>query len=132
MDRPRYDLSGRVAFISGASAGLGAHLARLYAAAGAAVVLGARRMERTGALATQITAAGGRALAAPLDVTDEASVIAAFDAPKPLSAHRTWWSPTPASGSACDRPMCRRSGCAHWSTPISPGSTSPRAKGRSE
>jgi NAD(P)-dependent dehydrogenase (short-subunit alcohol dehydrogenase family) len=80
MDRPRYDLSARVAFISGASAGLGAHLARLYAAAGAAVVLGARRTERCEALATEITGAGGRALAVPLDVTDESSVIAAFDA----------------------------------------------------
>jgi len=80
MDRPRYDLSGRVAFVSGASTGIGAHLARLYAAAGAAVVLGARRMERCEALATEITAAGGRALAVALDVADEPSIIAAFDA----------------------------------------------------
>jgi NAD(P)-dependent dehydrogenase (short-subunit alcohol dehydrogenase family) len=80
VEKPRYDLSGRVAFISGASAGLGAHLARLYAAAGAAVVLGARRIERTEALAAEITGDGGRALAVPLDVADEASVIAAFDA----------------------------------------------------
>lgn len=80
MNQPRYDLSGRVAFISGASAGIGAHLARLYAAAGAAVVLGARRLERCEALAAQITAAGGRALAVPLDVTEEPSLIAAFDA----------------------------------------------------
>ncbi len=80
MDQPRYDLSGRVAFISGASAGIGAHLARLYAAAGAAVVLGARRLERGEALAAQITASGGRALAVALDVTDEPSLIAAFDA----------------------------------------------------
>jgi len=80
VNQPRYDLSGRVAFISGASAGIGAHLARLYAAAGAAVVLGARRLERCEALAAQITATDGRALAVPLDVTDELSLIAAFDA----------------------------------------------------
>ena len=77
---PRYSLQGRVALITGASSGLGAHLARLYAAAGAAVVLGARRVERIADLASEIEAAGGRALAVPLDVTDETSIIAAFDA----------------------------------------------------
>jgi len=79
-DRPRYDLSGRVVIISGASAGFGAHLARLYAAAGAAVVLGARRTERCESLAAEITRGGERALAVRLDVGNEASVIAAFDA----------------------------------------------------
>ncbi|HQY70496.1 MAG TPA: SDR family oxidoreductase [Pseudomonadales bacterium] len=80
MDQPRYDLRGRIAFISGASAGIGAHLARLYAAAGAAVVLGARRIERCEALAAQIGSEGGRALAVALDVAQEPSVIAAYDA----------------------------------------------------
>lgn len=80
MDTPRYSLAGRVALITGASSGLGAHVARLYAAAGAAVVIGARRVERVAALAAEIEAAGGKALAVALDVTDEASIIAAFDA----------------------------------------------------
>lgn len=80
MDQPRYDLRGRIAFISGASADIGAHLARLYAAAGAAVVLGARRIERCEALAAQIGSEGGRALAVALDVAQEPSVIAAYDA----------------------------------------------------
>ena len=73
-------LEGRVALITGASSGLGAHFSRLYAAAGAAVVIGARRAERVADLASEIEAAGGRALAVSLDVTDEASIIAAFDA----------------------------------------------------
>ena len=59
---------------------MGAHFARLYAAAGAAVVVGARRIDRVAALADEINGAGGRALAVALDVTDEASIIAAFDA----------------------------------------------------
>lgn len=42
-------------------------------------MLGARRLDRTQAIAAHIEAAGGKALAVPLDVTDEASVIAAFD-----------------------------------------------------
>jgi NAD(P)-dependent dehydrogenase (short-subunit alcohol dehydrogenase family) len=73
-------LEGRIALITGASSGLGAHFARLYAAAGAAVVIGARRAERVADLAAEIEAGGGHALAVSLDVTDEASIIAAFDA----------------------------------------------------
>ncbi|WP_295527531.1 SDR family NAD(P)-dependent oxidoreductase [Novosphingobium sp. Chol11] len=73
-------LEGRIALITGASSGLGVHFARLYAAAGAAVVIGARRAERVADLAAEIEAGGGRALAVSLDVTDEASIIAAFDA----------------------------------------------------
>jgi NAD(P)-dependent dehydrogenase (short-subunit alcohol dehydrogenase family) len=72
-----FSLEGRIALITGASSGIGAHLARRFAAAGARVVLGARRVERIAALADEI---GASALAVPLDVTDEASVIAAFDA----------------------------------------------------
>ena len=80
MERPRYSLQGRIALITGASSGLGAHFARLYAAAGASVVVGARRVERVSALADEINGGGGRALAVALDVTDETSIIAAFDA----------------------------------------------------
>ncbi|MES2303257.1 MAG: SDR family NAD(P)-dependent oxidoreductase [Pseudomonadota bacterium] len=80
MTAPRYSLEGRIALITGASSGLGAHFARLYAAAGAAVVIGARRIERVETLAGEINAGGGSALAVALDVTDEASIIAAFDA----------------------------------------------------
>lgn len=73
-------LKGRIALIGGASSGIGAGFARLLAAHGARVVLGARRLDRTQALAQAIEAAGGEALAVALDVADEASVIAAFDA----------------------------------------------------
>ncbi|MEH6758518.1 MAG: SDR family NAD(P)-dependent oxidoreductase [Parasphingorhabdus sp.] len=74
-----FSLAGRTALIAGASSGLGAHFAELFAEAGANVVLGARRTDRTAELAGKIIDAGGRALAVPLDVTDEASVIAAYD-----------------------------------------------------
>jgi NAD(P)-dependent dehydrogenase (short-subunit alcohol dehydrogenase family) len=80
METPRYSLAGRVALITGASSGLGDHFARLYAAAGATVVIGARRVERIEALARDIEAAGGKALAVAMDVTDEASIQAAYDA----------------------------------------------------
>ena len=80
MVTDRFSLAGRTALVSGASSGLGARFARVLAAAGAAVVLGARRAERLQALAASITEEGGHALAVTLDVTDDASVAAAFDA----------------------------------------------------
>ena len=72
-----FRLDGRVALITGASSGFGAHFARLYAKAGAKVVLGARRVDRIEALAAEI---GADALAVPLDVGDDASTVAAYDA----------------------------------------------------
>ncbi|ASK89082.1 SDR family NAD(P)-dependent oxidoreductase [Sphingorhabdus sp. SMR4y] len=79
MDIP-FSLEGRTALIAGASSGFGARFAKLFAKAGANVVLGARRTDRTDALAKEIIDEGGKALAVPLDVTDEASIIAAYDA----------------------------------------------------
>ncbi|MEV7864711.1 glucose 1-dehydrogenase [Streptomyces sp. NPDC088124] len=63
-------LTGRVAMITGASSGIGAAAAALFAREGAAVVMTARRADRLEALEEEITAAGGRALAVPGDVTD--------------------------------------------------------------
>lgn len=70
-------LAGRRALVTGASSGLGRHFARVLAAAGAAVTVGARRVERLEDLAQEIAAAGGTAQTVALDVTDAASVAAA-------------------------------------------------------
>jgi len=58
---------------------LGAGFARLLAGAGANIVLGARRLDRLERLARELDAAGAQSLAVKLDVTDEASVVEAFD-----------------------------------------------------
>jgi len=71
------DLSGRVAFVTGASSGLGAQFARVLAAAGAGVVLAARRIERLKTLRAEIEAEGGDAHVVGLDVSDPASIRAA-------------------------------------------------------
>jgi NAD(P)-dependent dehydrogenase (short-subunit alcohol dehydrogenase family) len=71
------DLSGRVAFVTGASSGLGVQFARVLAKAGAGVVLAARRVERLKTLRAEIEAEGGDAHFVTLDVTDPASIASA-------------------------------------------------------
>jgi NAD(P)-dependent dehydrogenase (short-subunit alcohol dehydrogenase family) len=75
----QFDLTDRVALVTGASSGLGAEFARVLAAAGARVVVGARRRDRLDALVSEIIAAGGSATAVDMDVTDAASIATAFD-----------------------------------------------------
>ncbi|HTD08512.1 MAG TPA: SDR family NAD(P)-dependent oxidoreductase [Solirubrobacteraceae bacterium] len=70
------DLSGKVIAVTGASSGIGEATALACARAGAAVALAARRVERIEALAQRIAAEGGRAIAVPTDVGDEAQARA--------------------------------------------------------
>ncbi|EQM71473.1 SDR family oxidoreductase [Pseudomonas solani] len=70
------NINGKVIVITGASSGLGEATARHLAALGASVVLGARRVDRLDALVSEITAAGGKAVAFATDVTDAAQVRA--------------------------------------------------------
>jgi NADP-dependent 3-hydroxy acid dehydrogenase YdfG len=63
------ELDGQVVAITGASAGIGATTARLLAARGARVVLGARREEALARVVAEIEADGGRATACAMDVT---------------------------------------------------------------
>lgn len=74
------DVAGRTVLITGASSGLGAHFARLFASRDANVIVGARRIDRVEKLASELQLAGHKALALALDVTDESSVSRAYDA----------------------------------------------------
>ncbi|SDG77285.1 SDR family NAD(P)-dependent oxidoreductase [Roseospirillum parvum] len=75
-----FDLSGEVALITGASSGLGRHMAGVLARAGARVALTARRLDRLDQAVGEIARDGGQALAVAMDVTDRASVVDGFTA----------------------------------------------------
>lgn len=75
-----FDLTGRVVLVTGASSGIGKHLARRLAQSGARVALAARRTALLDDVRAEIEAAGGQAMAVAMDVADEASTIAAYDA----------------------------------------------------
>lgn len=71
-----FDLSGKHIAITGASSGFGHHFAGVLSSAGAAVTLGARRVDKLEARVADIAAAGGQASAAALDVNDADSCAA--------------------------------------------------------
>lgn len=75
----RFSLHGKLALITGASSGLGAHFAGLLAQAGARVAVAARRVDKLDITVNSIQAAGGEARAFALDVSDNNSVCACFD-----------------------------------------------------
>jgi NADP-dependent 3-hydroxy acid dehydrogenase YdfG len=68
------NIAGKVVVITGASSGLGAATARMLAARGASVVLGARRVDMMNTLADEIRAAGGKVEVVATDVTNAAQV----------------------------------------------------------
>jgi 3-oxoacyl-[acyl-carrier protein] reductase len=74
-----FDLTGRVALVTGASQGLGRRFAQVLAGHGAAVGLAARQVEKLEDLREVIAAAGGGAACVALDVTDTAAIERALD-----------------------------------------------------
>ncbi len=74
-----FRLDGKVALITGASSGLGAHFARTLARAGARVAVAARRVDRLNALVAEIEDFGGKADAFELDVGNASAIAACLD-----------------------------------------------------
>ncbi|MFU0832089.1 MAG: 3-oxoacyl-[acyl-carrier-protein] reductase [Oscillospiraceae bacterium] len=74
-----FDLTGKVAVVTGASSGLGADAARAYAAQGADVALLARRKEKLDAVVKEIEATGRKAIAVTCDVSKEENVKSAVE-----------------------------------------------------
>lgn len=80
MNPPAFDLSGKVALVTGAQRGIGAEVARVLAAAGADVIVGyVIEPERAEQLCREIIANGGKAYSTCFDVTDSAAVTRTFE-----------------------------------------------------
>lgn len=73
-----FGLSGKVVLVTGASSGIGQHIAKVYAQAGAKVVLAARRRDRIDKAVAELRQQGHHALGVYLDVTEADSIAAAF------------------------------------------------------
>ncbi len=73
-----FDLSGRVALVTGGGRGLGAEIVRGLAAAGAHVLVNGRRADALEAVLAEVKAAGGSAAPLAFDITDPAAAKAAF------------------------------------------------------
>lgn len=76
----RFRLDSQVTLVTGAAAGIGRAIAKLFAAAGSAVVVTDRNEDGAGLVAEDIRAAGGRAIGLACDVTKEADLEAAVSA----------------------------------------------------
>jgi NADP-dependent 3-hydroxy acid dehydrogenase YdfG len=74
-----FSVRGRRILVTGASSGLGQHFARILAAAGAEVFVGARSLDKLRTLVAEISSEGGRATAVSLDVVQRTSVCSALD-----------------------------------------------------
>lgn len=76
MSQPFFDLSGKVAFVTGTSRGLGQHFARALAQAGADIAMSSRDAAKLAPFRKEIEALGRRTCAVALDVRDHASIQA--------------------------------------------------------
>ncbi len=70
----QFALTGKAAFVAGASSGIGLHIARTFAQAGASVALAARRTDRLADAVVQLTSEGHKACAVTLDVMDHRTI----------------------------------------------------------
>jgi len=91
-----FNLTGKVALVTGASAGLGVHFAKVLANEGASVVLAARREEKLAEQVAAVNRAGGKALAVAMDVNSVDGVNKAFASIAEQVARSIFWSTTRA------------------------------------
>lgn len=77
MNIPSFGLAGKIAFVTGASRGLGAHFARVLAQAGADVAISSRSLASLAGTRSAVEALGRRCFEVELDVRTEASILAA-------------------------------------------------------
>jgi NAD(P)-dependent dehydrogenase (short-subunit alcohol dehydrogenase family) len=87
MSNELFDLSGRVAIVTGTSRGLGQHFARALAKAGADLVLTSRRRESLAPFEQEIKSLGRKAISLALDVRDQQSITKMMDAAHAAFGH---------------------------------------------
>ena len=75
----KIELPGQVVIVTGAGRGIGREIALMSADAGASVVLAARSADQLDAVAAEVTARGGKALALPTDITDPKALTVLVD-----------------------------------------------------
>ena len=106
---PRYDFTGQVALVTGASSGMGLATARAFAEAGASVVLADINQAALTSVSDELTAAGHQVLGVSCDVADEDQVAALIVATVDTFGGSTWPSTTRASSSrSVTRPTNQR------------------------
>ena len=99
-----FDLTGQVAVVTGGGRGIGEGIARALAAAGAAIVVAARRTHEIEAVAADIRSEGGRAIAVTTDVTDDDALERLATATVDHFGRLSIWVNN-AGGSPARRPM---------------------------
>ena len=99
-----FDMSDRVAVVTGGGRGIGAGIAQAFAECGAAVVVAARRTNEIEEVAAEIRSNGGRAIAVTTDVTDDSAVEALAQAAVDEFGSLTTWVNN-AGGSPARMPL---------------------------
>lgn len=74
-----FNLKGKIALVTGASSGLGRQFAKTLAAAGAKVIVAARRRDMLEQLVEEVSKTGGKMIAVTMDVTDLGTIKKAYD-----------------------------------------------------
>ena len=92
-----FDLSGKVAIVTGGNGGIGLGMARGLAEAGADIVVVGRNQAKSDAAAAGLRASDVKAIAVTADVTDQAAVAAMVERVTRSSAASTFSSTMPAS-----------------------------------
>ncbi len=104
MTTDSFDLTNQVAVVTGGGTGIGEGIAKVYANAGAKVVVAGRRVEPIEQVAADINAAGGEAIAVQTDVTDRGQLEALADAAVEQFGSLSIWCNN-AGGSALRTPL---------------------------